>query len=71
MKVSEIKEMTSEELKKRIAEEDKNLQDLRFSHALKQLTNTAKLSQTKKDIARMHTILSQRELAEKKTKSGK
>jgi large subunit ribosomal protein L29 len=65
MKLYEIKEMTSDELVKRIEEEEKNLVDLRFSHQLKQLNNTAKLKLAKKDIARMKTILGQRLEAEK------
>lgn len=60
MKLYEIKEMTSDELVKRIEEEEKNLVDLRFSHQLKQLNNTSKLALAKKDIARMKTILSER-----------
>lgn len=62
MKIYEIKEMNNDELVKRIAEEEKNLVDLRFAHQLKQLTNTAKLNLLKKDIAKMKTILKQREL---------
>lgn len=61
MKIYEIREMKSEELQKRIAEEEKNLVDLRFQHELKQLTNTAKLKNVKNDIARMKTVLQQRE----------
>lgn len=61
MKIYEIKEMNNDELMKRIAEEEKNLVDLRFAHQLKQLTNTAKLNLIKKDIARMKTILKQRQ----------
>jgi len=49
MKLYEIKEMTSDELVKRIDEEEKNLVDLRFSHQLKQLNNTSKLALAKKD----------------------
>ena len=66
MKLYEIKEMTNDELVKRIEEEEKNLVDLRFSHQLKQLTNTSKLKLAKKDIAKMKTILTQRELVTKK-----
>lgn len=66
MKLHEIKEMTSEELIKRIDEEEKNFVDLRFSHQLKQLNNTAKLKLARKDIARMKTILNERTLAESK-----
>lgn len=65
MKLYEIKEMTSDELVKRIEEEEKNLVDLRFSHQLKQLNNTAKLKLAKKDIARMKTILGERQSADK------
>ena len=43
MKIHEIREMKTEELKKRIEEEERNIVDLRFAHQLKQLTNTAKL----------------------------
>lgn len=60
MKLHEIKEMTNDELIKRIDEEEKNFVDLRFSHQLKQLNNTAKLKLARKDIARMKTILNER-----------
>jgi large subunit ribosomal protein L29 len=64
MKVREIREMKTDELIKRISEEEKNMIDLRFSHQLKELTNTAKLKLAKKDIARMKTILKEKQLAE-------
>jgi large subunit ribosomal protein L29 len=67
MKIREIKEMKIEELTKRINEEEKNMIDLRFSHQLKELTNTAKLKIAKKDIARMKTILRERQLADQKS----
>lgn len=67
MKLHEIKEMTSDELVKRIEEEERNMVDLRFSHQLKQLSNTSKLRLAKKDIARMKTILSERLSAGKAT----
>jgi large subunit ribosomal protein L29 len=64
MKIYEIKEMKTDELLKRIEEEEKNIIDLRFAHQLKQLTNTSKLNLVKKDIARMKTIIRERQLAE-------
>lgn len=67
MKIYEINEMNNEELIKRISEEEKNLVDLRFAHQLKQLTNTAKLNLVKKDIAKMKTVLKQREMQARKT----
>ncbi|MEJ2194506.1 MAG: 50S ribosomal protein L29 [Ignavibacteriaceae bacterium] len=60
MKIHEIKELKSEEILKRIEEEERNLVDLRFSHQLKELTNTAKLKMVKRDIARMKTVLNER-----------
>lgn len=66
MKTHEIREMKTEEILQRISEEEKNLVDLRFSHQLKQLTNTAKLKIVKKDIAKMKTVLRERELEAQK-----
>ena len=62
MKIHEIREMKTEEILQRINEEERNLVDLRFSHQLKQLTNTAKIKNVKRDIARLKTVLQQREL---------
>ena len=66
MKIYEIREMTTEEIKKRILDDQKNLVDLRFQKELKNLTNTAKLRLVKKDIAKMKTILKEREMQETK-----
>ena len=63
MKIHEIREFKDEELLKQIDEEGKNLLDLRFAHQLKQLTNTSKLMLVKKDVARLKTIIRERELA--------
>jgi len=62
MKIHEIKEMKTEEIIQRIKDEEKNLVDLRFSHQLKQLTNTSKLKNVKRDIARLKTVLQDRKL---------
>ena len=62
MKTHEIREMKTEEILQRISEEERNLVDLKFSHQLKQLTNTDKLKIVKKDIAKMKTVLREREL---------
>ncbi len=62
MKMYEIVEMSDEEIVKRIKEEELNLVDLRFQHELKNLTNTAKLKTVKKDIAKMKTLLNERQL---------
>jgi large subunit ribosomal protein L29 len=64
--------MNSDEIGKRIEQEENDLVDLRFQHELKNLTNTAKLKTTKKDIAKMKTVLRERELeAQKSEKENK
>lgn len=71
MKIHEIREMKTEEIKNQVEQERKNLVDLRFSHQLKQLTNTAKLKMVKKDIARMETVLKERESGKPETDAAK
>ena len=62
MKIHEIREIASnEELKRRIKEDEKNLEELQFLLAIRQLENTAKIRNTKRDIARMYTVLTERE----------
>lgn len=63
MKNYEIREMNSKEISKRIVEEQNNLIDLRFQHAVKTLTNTSKIKLIRRDIAKMKSILRQRELS--------
>ena len=71
MRMNEIREMKTEEIEKRIQQEEVDLVDLRFQHELKNLTNTAKLSLVRKDIARMKTVLKQREIeAQKQAKDN-
>ena len=63
MKIHEVKELKDDELLKQISEDEISLMDLRFAHQLKQLTNTAKLKMTKKELARLKTVLKQRQTA--------
>jgi large subunit ribosomal protein L29 len=67
MKLHEIRELSTDDIKSRISEEEGNLIDLRFTHQLKQLTNTAKLKLTRKDIAKLKTVLKEREMEAKKS----
>lgn len=59
--VKEIREMDNAAILKEIDNLKKELFDLRFKHATGQLENTARLHTVRKTIARMKTILSQRE----------
>jgi large subunit ribosomal protein L29 len=62
MKMYEIKELSDEELKKRVKDEEENLSHLRFRHATTQLESPAKLRTVRRDIARMKTLLREREI---------
>ncbi len=57
MKAKEIREMTSEELEKKLKELKNELFNLRFQHAVNQLDNPHKIADVKKDIARVMTVL--------------
>ena len=62
MKINKIREMSSEDLQKEINELKMELFKLRFSLATNGLENPMKIKEVKKDIARIKTILRQREL---------
>ncbi len=62
MKAKVIHEMTNEELVAKLEELKKELFNLRMSHATNQLTNPLSINACKKDIARVKTVLREREL---------
>ncbi|MDN5343349.1 50S ribosomal protein L29 [Oceanotoga sp. DSM 15011] len=62
MKASEFKNLTDQELTLKFEETKKKLFELRFQLEMGQLKNTATIKQVKKDIARIKTILREREL---------
>ena len=66
MKIDKIKEMSSPELEKELSELKTELFKLRFSLATNGLENPMKIKEVKKDIARINTILRERELAANK-----
>ena len=57
MKAKEIRQMTVEELNAKLKELKSELFNLRFQHAVNQLENPHKIADVKKDIARVMTIL--------------
>jgi large subunit ribosomal protein L29 len=62
MKASQIRELSPDEMKRKVEELKQELFNLRFQHAIGQLESPQKLKQTKRDVARVSTILRQREL---------
>ena len=66
MKINKINEMSSPELEKELGELKNELFKLRFSLATNGLDNPMKIKEVRKDIARIKTVLRQRELKEGK-----
>ena len=62
MKNNKIKEMSSQDLEKELSELKSELFKLRFSLATNGLDNTLKVKEVRKEIARIKTILREREL---------
>ena len=60
MKASEIRELTDDELERRLEESRQELFNLRFQHATGALENPAALGRAKRDIARLLTLFYER-----------
>ena len=58
----ELRELADSDLVERLAETRHELFNLRFQHVTGQLDNVARLGQLRKDIARINTLLRQREI---------
>ena len=61
MKVSEVREMSVADLRDRIEIEKANLDTMKINHAISPLEDTSKFKKTRQDIARMITILAEKE----------
>ena len=61
MKVSEVREMSVADLRDRIEIEKNNLDTMKLNHAVSPLEDTSKIRKTRQDIARMITILAEKE----------
>ena len=62
MKINKIREMSSPDLEKELGELKSELFKLRFSLATNGLDNPMKIKEVKRDIAKIKTVLKQREL---------
>jgi large subunit ribosomal protein L29 len=61
VKVAEVRELDIDELERRLAATRRELFNLRFQHATGQLENTGQLTQVRKNIARILTVLNQKQ----------
>ncbi len=57
MKAQELRALSAEELGEKLKELKRELFNLRFQHAINQLDNPHKISEVKHDIARVMTVL--------------
>ncbi len=65
MKVKEVRELSAQELSAKLGDLKKDLFNLRLQHAINQLDNPQKIVEVKRDIARVKTVLREKELAAK------
>lgn len=65
MKTKELHDLTVDELNNKLKELKEELFNLRFRHTIGQLENPASINTCKKNIARVKTILRQRELKDR------
>jgi large subunit ribosomal protein L29 len=66
MKIKEIKDKDTQQLRHDLVERTRHLFDLRTQSVTEKLEDPSQLRKTRKDIARIKTILRQRETEEKK-----
>jgi large subunit ribosomal protein L29 len=66
MKGEALRELTAEELQEKEKELKRKLLNLRFQVAMNKQDNTAALAETKRDIARIKTVIRERELARRR-----
>jgi len=64
MKATEIRELSPAELNEKLASLKAELFNLRFQHAVNQLDNPIRLKDVKKDIARVKSVIREKELAQ-------
>lgn len=62
MKVSEMRGLSVEELKKQLDEAHRELFNLRFRAATRQLVNHREIPRVRRDIARLNTLIREKEL---------
>jgi len=66
VKMEEFRDKTTAELNAQLKEKKNELFNLRFQHAINQLQNPNQIPETRKTIARLMTVIREKEIAEKK-----
>ena len=63
MKINEIQKLSNEEIQAKIVESKKELLNLRIKNATGSLDKPSKIKELRKDVARMLTVLKEREIS--------
>ena len=64
MKITELRDLSTPELEEKLAQSKQELFNLRFQNAISQLDNPMRIGEVKKTIARIMTIINEREASE-------
>ena len=62
MRINEVRELNDEELRKELTSQERALMNLRFRRATMQLTDVTEIRKTRKTIARIQTVVREREI---------
>ena len=62
MKIAEINELQTSELQERLDVEEANFNQLKLNHSISPVENPSRIKETRRTIARIKTVLRQREL---------
>jgi large subunit ribosomal protein L29 len=65
MKATELRELTLKEIEEKIENEENLLVKQKLNHAISPLDNPQKIKETRRNIARLKTVLSQKQQTEK------
>ncbi len=64
MHISEVRELNNDELYRELLQQERALMNLRFQKTTRQLTNTNALRDTRRTIARLHTVIRERQIVQ-------
>lgn len=64
MNINDVRDQTSEELWKELQQQERAMMNLRFQKVTRQLTNTNEIRNARRNIARIMTVIRERQIVE-------
>ncbi|MBM3956432.1 MAG: 50S ribosomal protein L29 [Gemmatimonadetes bacterium] len=64
MRIDEVRELTAEDLRRELAEQERGLMNLRFRKATLQLADVSQIRKARRTIARIRTVMRARQIAD-------